>query len=427
MAPRLAHKKSRRGCLCCKERKVKCGEEWPSCAACLRHDVPCEYAEDPRISQHESARATSESDDTTKTSPPELEVPYSHSIGADLDLPDGRRQAVELYLLHRFKSSVAPAFSTGNISELEDFWNWDCVDLAFDFPYLINAMYAITCLYIGITSSYPRQEGECKPLPASMRDADYQQLHRMYLNLSICQQRDALEVLNVENADAVGLTAFLHSTMATCLLSDGDADCQYTPPIQWLTMHASIAAIFQESGPLLKPTGAMGRYTTLTQIYRYVDPVTTCNPEDIGPFQRLIGFHDATDVMAGEEMDPSIQEAYVKAVACIGGIYKAVLQAEGRYMLCMRVIGFGLLVPHVFIRLLAARRPRALAILANYMSFVRYIDQYWWFRARAETEVLGIRQILPPQWHWALRWPLAVLEEPAKISLDPSVFLEHVA
>ncbi|OJD15682.1 hypothetical protein AJ78_04100 [Emergomyces pasteurianus Ep9510] len=45
LAPRLrrAHRKSRNGCLICKQRRVKCDEIKPSCTRCHRHGVPCRY------------------------------------------------------------------------------------------------------------------------------------------------------------------------------------------------------------------------------------------------------------------------------------------------------------------------------------------------------------------------------------------------
>ncbi|KAI0471986.1 hypothetical protein GGR56DRAFT_677840 [Xylariaceae sp. FL0804] len=41
--PRLYHKKSRTGCLRCKQRRVKCDEIRPSCGSCSRHVVECVY------------------------------------------------------------------------------------------------------------------------------------------------------------------------------------------------------------------------------------------------------------------------------------------------------------------------------------------------------------------------------------------------
>jgi hypothetical protein len=433
MAPRLAHKKSRKGCIRCKERKVKCSEDFPSCTACYRHGVPCEYADAPGSStsmdkQLSQSTRSSDHGDTISRSSPGLEVPYSLNILANFNIPDSRRNAVEMYFIHRFKTSVATAFSGADNPEKRDIWVIDAVDLAFDFPYLLNAVFAITSLYIWITSTDPRNESEGKPLPESLRGVDFAQLHRMYLNLSICQQRDAMVTLTPDNADAVGLAAFLHSTMATCLLAD-EAETEqllYTPPIQWMQMHASISTVYINAVPVLRPDGPMSRYSLRSNMYDYFNPATACDPQRISPFRKLLDFRDPTSsTIQDEESDPSVEDAYTKAVAYIGGMHHAaVLQIEGRHAMCIRVIAFGHTIPKTFIRLLAARRPRALAILANFMAFVRHIDYYWWFRQRADREIAGIRQILPQQWHWALSWPLAVLQDPNQILSDPRQFQE---
>src|ERR1700761_1237148 len=131
MPPRLAHKKSRKGCRRCKERKVKCSEDWPSCAACARHGVPCEYADDPRSSTGAEIHACDTSTEVSgggseagdnKSSTPGLDVPYPNSILADFDFAEANRHAVELYLLHRFKSCVAPAFPSFKSPELSEVW-----------------------------------------------------------------------------------------------------------------------------------------------------------------------------------------------------------------------------------------------------------------------------------------------------------------
>ncbi|KIW69547.1 hypothetical protein PV04_05419 [Phialophora macrospora] len=434
MPPRLAHKKSRKGCRRCKERKVKCSEEWPSCAACTRHRVPCDYAEDPRRSSstapqsrscsHEPSRGSSELRDN-KSSSPGLDAPYPHSVLTDSNLSDPNRHAIELYLLHRFKSCVACAFPSYESPELRDVWVWASVDLGFDYPYLLDAVFAVTALYIWVTSSAPQTENEKVAIPRSLRGVDFAQLHRMYLNRSICLQRDALANLTSENADAVGLTAVLLSTMATCLLSDNadSGESIYTPPVQWLTMHASIAAVFRNAVPFLQPDGPMLRYAKLTENPTFSDTLALFDTENLSSFQKLLDFRRSEDcVIEGKKPDPLVEDAYVKAVAFLGSVCKALQWPEQRYRICMRVVAFGHVIPRMFIRLLAERRPRALAILANYMAFVKYIEKYWWFRNRAQKEISGIRSILPPHWHWALAWPLAVLQDPQKILLDPRDF-----
>ncbi|KFY31808.1 hypothetical protein V493_00771 [Pseudogymnoascus sp. VKM F-4281 (FW-2241)] len=50
LGPRKGHKKSRRGCFHCKNRKIKCQETLPSCLNCLRRGLECKYA---KILPHE--------------------------------------------------------------------------------------------------------------------------------------------------------------------------------------------------------------------------------------------------------------------------------------------------------------------------------------------------------------------------------------
>src|SRR5690348_12815942 len=43
---RRSHTKSRGGCVVCKTRKTKCGEEKPSCLKCMRRGTDCLYERD---------------------------------------------------------------------------------------------------------------------------------------------------------------------------------------------------------------------------------------------------------------------------------------------------------------------------------------------------------------------------------------------
>lgn len=60
---RRSHMKSRRGCIICKQRKVKCDETRPRCRRCEYGDRPCSYQHDIR-----EGKATSSKPATTPTS-----------------------------------------------------------------------------------------------------------------------------------------------------------------------------------------------------------------------------------------------------------------------------------------------------------------------------------------------------------------------
>ncbi|KAK5454288.1 hypothetical protein LTS15_006288 [Exophiala xenobiotica] len=430
MPPRLAHRKSRAGCRRCKERKVKCTEERPSCAACGRHGVPCEYDEAARNLKASVPRrplksppphrdpAPSISGSTgehgaTISPPSGLDTPYSDDLYTVI--PESLRHQIELYLIHRFKSSVTPSFPSSQTPHLKDLYVWHAMDAAFDHQYLQNAIFAITALYLWTCEVQELPESRTVQIPKAFRHVDFSQLHRAYLNLAISEERDALSFLGPSNSDALGLTSILLSIMSTCLLSDAPTseETEYFPPIQWLTLAGAVQTVFQAAIPFL-PEGAMMSYLRASREPNFRDKNMLFDPNNAIPFSRILDFEDPEHPFVDQaETEPIItNEAYQRSLALIGSIYNAVRAGEPEHYLCMRVVAFGPLLPKPFVRLLAQKRPRAMVILAHYMVFVKYIDSYWWFKGRAEKEILGIQTSLPEKWQWALRWPLAVLSRP---------------
>jgi hypothetical protein len=68
--PRKGHTKSRKGCLSCKRRRVKCPETLPECDNCRRLGLSCHYPkgnEGPRFSVSSSSSASSSSPKMTET------------------------------------------------------------------------------------------------------------------------------------------------------------------------------------------------------------------------------------------------------------------------------------------------------------------------------------------------------------------------
>ncbi len=353
-------------------------------------------------------------------SPPSgLDTPYSDDL--DSVIPESLRHQIELYLIHRFKSSVSPACPSSQTPHLKELYVWHAMDAAFDHPYLLNAILAITALYLWTCEVQQLPESRTVQIPKAFRHVDFSQLHRAYLNLAISEERDALSSLGPSNSDAVGLTSILLSIMSTCLLSDTPTsdENEYFPPIQWLTLAGAIQTVFQAAIPFL-PEGAMMLYLRASREPNFRDKSLLFDPNNVMPFARVLDFEDSEQPFVNQaETEPTTYEAYRSALAVIGSIYNAARAGEPEHYLCMRVVAFGPLVPKSFVRLLAQKRPRAMVILAHYMVFVRYVDSYWWFKGRAEKEILGIQRSLPEKWQWALRWPLAVLSSPEYAKVDP--------
>ncbi|KAL6240833.1 hypothetical protein RBB50_012248 [Rhinocladiella similis] len=454
MPPRLAHRKSRTGCRRCKERKVKCTEERPSCAACARHGVECEYIENAlntraaSVSQQRSASSSSKpsparvpgpapnssrsvSERESTVSPPSgLDVPYSGNLPGVI--PEALRSHIELYLLHRFKSSVSQSFPSAATPHLKDVFAWHATEASFDHTYLLNAIFAVTALYLCMCQLHePHEIHHTVHLPRTLQHVDFAQVHRTYLNIAVSQERDELSFLGPHNADAVGLTSILLSVMSGCLLSDAPTahDAEYFPPMQWMTLSAAVQTVFQETVPHLHE-GAVLNYMRASREPNLLDKDALFHPNNTVPFHSILDFEDSegqSPYADQEKQKAADSEAYHNALAMIGGIFNAIRAGEPKHYLCMRVMAFGPIVPKAYVTLLAQKRPRAMVILAYFMVLVKYLDSYWWFRGRAEKEILGIRSALPDRWQWALRWPLAVLANPEYAKSDPATYYRDIS
>ncbi|CEL09787.1 hypothetical protein ASPCAL12916 [Aspergillus calidoustus] len=101
---RIGPLRSRRGCKACKTRKIKCGEEKPSCRRCLAAKYKCEYA-------HTSPTNTTYSSLPTTTSI--LDLP----ISASPNTVWRERRAFAYYFQH-----AAPSICTKVTRSSRDSW-----------------------------------------------------------------------------------------------------------------------------------------------------------------------------------------------------------------------------------------------------------------------------------------------------------------
>lgn len=227
MAPRLAHTKSRNGCLRCKQRKVKCDENRPSCLSCSRHHVKCQYP---------TKSPTTVKSPTTDSEP-------------DLDklLTSEQRRQLELQLLHYFGSTMVWTLGSSTSLLGRETWAHTAIELSFKYPFLQTSIYAFAALYILQNTPQSRRyfapvdmqqaaaraiqrkiEVQC-PLPMST-------VHELYLDLGLRQQREAVGHLDAESVNAVFLSTLLFWYQAAPQVASEMPEGGYAPPLRWLRM-----------------------------------------------------------------------------------------------------------------------------------------------------------------------------------------------
>jgi hypothetical protein len=308
-------------------------------------------------------------------------------------------------------------------SRIRDLYVVDIVQLGFEYPFLLNTVFAIAALHKTLQQPDTVQASEEQSVPAEVtvktpvskaaENAEYARAHRIYLNMAIRQQRVALTDLNSKSADAVCLNSVLLAVIALKLLPE-ESIKNYTPPIQWLQMAHAISTVIQASQPFLPATSAMRRIMAHNEP-DFNDQRNIFEFEHIPPFRAILEFRENRYADAEENV------TYNLAVSYMAAIYRGIQNSDPHRQIARRLMSTGPILPKLFIDLVEQRRPKALVILAYIMSMIKYVDDYWFFRGTAEHDVYGIRSILPSEWQWAMEWPvkmLATLAEPKYRNLE---------
>ena len=420
MAPRLAHRKSRKGCQRCKARKVKCDELHPVCTNCSRHQVPCEY-NDPfvRNTNGDAGLYKENNSGSSSSANPSLhgpESPYTELEDIDQAFDADERRLLELRLLHHFMTVVTYTFPASYEQFFQDMWNVTAVRIAFDQPFLLSAILAIASLHLVSSAGgghhfYAHDKDVLSvarvvdSTQISLGGIDHAKAHRIFLNQAVRQQREAISTLSPQNADAIFLSSILLSYQALKLLPDSSSATKYTPPIQWLSMSKSITAVVQASRSLVQNDSVLSMLITTESKPDFRDHDSIFNPQFRVPFLALLDWTSYPE----PDFDPEIKHTYEETLAYIGGVYQGLLDKEPPRIIFRRLMTFGAIVPGQFVKLLERGRPRALAILAHHFAMMKAVDDHWWTKGTADREVNGIRTMLTAEWQWAMEWPLSML------------------
>ena len=399
MTSRLAHRKSRKGCLNCKRRKVRCDEKWPICRACDRHSVACTYPDLVRLSQPPS---------TSVRTPPS----YSNNVLSGSETEE--RRILELRLLHCYLTEIVPSLYAGDHNELaKDVWSSMVPALAFRHPFLLHALLSTAALYL--TANTPQSSQALRGHAEESRrsqdnngDVERSNLptdsatHQYYLNLAVQKQREVITNLAPENADAATFATLLISNQGF-LLMDSHEHEPYALPYRWMLLASATPTVISNTRRMVSENAAIIALIKASEFL--FAPNTSERAENRHFFQPLLDWERYPE----PNFNDKVQVAYEKALNYLGSIYIAIQDDENQPKLCRRLFGFAPMVPKLFLDFVEKRRPRALVILAHLFAMTKAVDNVWWFRGSAKRHVHGIKSIVPSDWQWAMDWPLSFL------------------
>ncbi|KAI0397259.1 hypothetical protein F5Y17DRAFT_391028 [Xylariaceae sp. FL0594] len=437
-APRLYHKKSRTGCLRCKQRRVKCDELRP-CGGCSRHMVECVY-------QTQLQNSTSTSSGRTESHPrtesvidgkpllePSINLKSPHSAdvtgtlahsptrpclipspaplsrsphtpaylgdGDSDELPEGAwRRLWELRLLHNSQTRMKQPFPEPQDPELLKMWTEDVPNMAISFAQnqgrcgLLYIEMAHSALHMW-TSSKDKLE----------RDALIKLQQTYYLMCSRQQRRDIDEIPRASSQllDYICFTALRIVAHSLALVQTLSLD-PWEPPLQWLYLGNGAGSVFQRARDKLKAfehDSVIGKFVNTPPIMRTAtDTILT----DHTPLAWLLdhpSHPSSVEAQKDQELnDQEVRTVYEQALGYTCSVVNAIARKESQTAIAGRLGGFAVWVPIKFSKFVEERRPRALVILAHFMSLWIDMEDVWLIGKAGEWQIRCIYKNLPVEW-----------------------------
>ncbi|KAI0866215.1 hypothetical protein F4860DRAFT_459317 [Xylaria cubensis] len=442
--PRLYHKKSRTGCIRCKQRRVKCDELHPSCSSCSRHLVECVYLRQPptlangktvslaqaertplahTIASITSAGTTPEmipqrsmhsplitqvSDSTSVKSPRSSRsypspssshpTPQADDTESDIDLPDGQwRRLWELRLMHNSQTRMTQPFSEPQSPEIRQMWAHDVPNMAITFAQqhgrcgLLCIELAHSALHMWTTSTDKKERDELIKL---------QQIYQL-----MCSKEQRRDINDIPHADPklldyicfTSLRILAHSLALVQTLSLDP----WEPPLQWLHMGHGAGGVFRKASDALED----GNKTIIAKFVNNPPIPREAKDTILGDYSRLAWLLDhpshpsSIEAQTDQELnDEGVRSVYEKALAYTCSVMRAVEQKEPQVAIARRLGGFAVWVPIEFSKFIEERRPRALVILAHFMSIWVDFEDTWIFGRAGEWQIRCIHKSLPVEW-----------------------------
>ncbi|KAH8818758.1 hypothetical protein DL96DRAFT_1684374 [Flagelloscypha sp. PMI_526] len=368
---RKSNEKSKKGCLTCKTRHVKCDEM----QTCSRRREPCVWKEnlpdDPLSALLPRAAKAA------------LKVSTDHQLSCP---PLSEFRPKELELLHNWTTNTILTFIP-DLPATRYGFQVLLPQLAFQNDFLLHATFAITSLHMNHL------------LPSS----DYLPLAKMHC------QRAVLGVFNAPmdsvSPDAVLMTNILLATYWLASPSWGSNHESYLPDVfNWIpaarTFMRRIGFYYQDllegtvSEPSFLPLAVLGKDVPVLAPFPSIF-YQIYHPED-SPFDK------------DELKDAHILAAYDIALRRVSTCsWAASIDSSIRSMV---MYAFLSTVPDIFITLFLEQRPRALILVAHYCAILGQLDGAWWYTwERCEHDLQRILSLLDEKWLPCMEYPLTLL------------------
>ncbi|KAL1310744.1 hypothetical protein AAFC00_000997 [Neodothiora populina] len=389
----ITHRKTRTGCVQCKQRRIKCDETKPRCEKCRRTNRECSFQ-------------------SVGTPNPAV----SHSTGPN---SNDVFTVKEMELLHHFIMQTGP--SLVNSSALQRVWQTGVIDLALKNTFLMHTVLSLSAMHLAYlrqndSAAYSVQAANHQDVGLAGFRAELQQFSENNCHALFASSILVIFYIPASSGTSINddmASSFLHETLFVAI-------------IDWIRLIRGCHHIIErgrrwlEQGPtaLLVPRRAW--YSTTEPL----DERARVEDRYLASLERLwapdtpthMSTYDNEELEAYKDALIKLRQTFARmSHAADGPIDECVWCSphgevtpgalDGRVPRIVAGVLWSMLIPEKFFELLEQRRPIALILLAHNAIIVKRTSKQWWNKAPAMKTITAVTATLHPQYHAWIEWP----------------------
>jgi hypothetical protein len=342
--------RSHYGCINCKNRKVKCGEEKPICANCIRLRLACRY------SSSWSRRRAAENDRSE----------HEESIHPDDLLTEtASRSTTYEFLMYHYCTQTAKTFLLPS-PFAEEFFTVEYPAKGLKYRFLLDTIYLLT-------ASHLHHLHPC---------SEYNQYVVHFSTLAVRGLRPELgyvaDAHDPERTEAVA--------MASSLLSIFSLTCDLDTPFSGLS--SSLMPLFKGMRSVFSKLWPYRHQTGFNFLDRHIETYEKTN---------LLGDEYVPDIERVFELQKTNVDIYKPVIKRLASLTYVFLNHDQRSNRSFHLSNWIISLPPEFLKLTDDLDPCALVLLARYFYMVS-TDQSWFMGSYAYKHYLRVSDKIPPHW-----------------------------
>lgn len=375
---RRTHKKSRRGCLECKRRHIKCDETHPSCLNCLTAERACSYPERVAVG---SGQPVSNSPTTSAEVPtPGPTTPEKTSIFPTDDLEE--LSVVNMLHMELYNHFTTEVYMTSLNPEMAKISKALTIKCALNTPYLMHQILALAARHLSIL----RPEKEA-----------------LYRHQAIQLQTSALSLFNaqgaaVDTADRVPMLLFssilgLHALCDMLSVRDDTFEQFYSRFMSYFRLHRGVHSVIGGSWPAMLESDLRPIIELGSEAYRVEGKGHEC--DRLRDHFRLAGYSSQVT----QDCERSISRLQYVFDEGVRGNLRAHL-----------VLSFPLFIHKETVELVEKQDENVILLLAYYAVALHFCRDTWIIGEAGKYVFDMMASRLGPEYDYLLEWPREAFE-----------------